>query len=73
MDTMTKVQQLVDAIKAERKAAGYSDDAMMSFTLGYLMSYLASTIDEMGKQGQKKAIEMLDWSIDFNRNKTTKA
>jgi hypothetical protein len=69
MDTMTKMQALVDAIKAERGVAGNSSTATAHYTNGYLMSLFATMIDDMSSKNRAAALKKIDWHIEHNRSK----
>ena len=65
MDTMTKMQQLVDVIKTDLQAAGYSSTATAHYTTGYLMSLLATMIDDMGSKNRAAARKRIDDRIEY--------
>jgi hypothetical protein len=69
MDTMTKMQALVDAINDGREAGGYSSAATAHYTNGYLMSLLATVIDDMDSKNRAAALKRIDYHIENNMTK----
>lgn len=64
-----KVAELVQAIKDERKAKGWSDEAIANYLVGYLGGMIGSII-ESSKPADRKRIESdLQYHIDISKGK----
>lgn len=64
-----KVAELVQAIKDERKAKGWDNDAIAQYLVGYLGGMIGSII-ESSKPADRKRIESdLQYHIDSTKGK----
>lgn len=64
-----KVAELVQAIKDERKAKGWSDEGIANYLVGYLGGMIG-TIIESSKPADRKRIESdLQYHIDRTKGK----
>ena len=65
----TKVQQLIEAIKAERKAEGWDADATAHYLVGYLGGLVGSLMDEATPAVRQKMEDTLQYRINQHSRK----
>lgn len=64
-----KVAELIQAIKDERKAKGWSDEATANYLVGYLGGMIG-TIIESSKPADRKRIESdLQYHVNYSKGK----